>query len=269
MHGINIDLDDVDIEDLTFEVSTQNVQDYISSPEFKSDLVKELVEATKEKKHIENKLRSIAIQLADTERIAKLESILAIAHGYVLRNEELVSDVKELLYNSFDDIEQREFLFKNFHTKFYRGTKILNTYKNDAVQKKLTREGYLSKVDLKSKDTPLRYLKYLNKAKNDMLRDQKMKHLEEEVDKLKIETNLVKIKYEELSSRVNGTEERTTSVETKLQTIEKRLNNENKFRVYKLKEENPHISSKEISIIIGVSIRTITSWLKEIRDLDL
>ena len=44
-----------------------------------------------------------------------------------------------------------------------------------------------------------------------------------------------------------------------------------KFNVtaYKLKEENPHISSKEISIIIGVSRRTITSWLKEIRDLDI
>ena len=269
MHGINIDLDDVDAEDLTFEVNTQDVQDYISSPKFKSDLVKKLAEATKEKKHIENKLRSISIQLADTEKIAKLETILAIAHGYVLRNEGLINDVKELLYNSFEDIEQREFLFKNFHTKFYRGTKILNTYKNDAMQKKLTREGYLSRVDLKSKDTPLRYLKYLNKAKNDLLRDQKMQRLTEEVEKLKIETNLVKIKYEELSSRVNGTEERTTSVETKLQTIEKKLNNESKFRVYKLKEENPRISSKEISTIIGVSRRTITSWLKEIRDLSL
>ena len=252
MHGINIDLDGVDAEDLAFEVSTQDVQDYISSPEFKSDLVKKLVEATKEKKHIENKLRSISIQLADTERIAKLENILTIAHGYVLRNEVLISDVKELLYNSFENIEQREFLFKNFHTKFYRGTKILNTYKNDAMQKKLTREGYLSKVDLKSKDTPLRYLKYLNKAKNDLLRDQKMKHLEEEVNKLKV--------------RLSEVESLSKENKSSIELIEEKLSDPRKISLYRLKIQAPSMTYKELSEKFGVSLRTIKYWSKEISE---
>lgn len=199
---------------------------------------------------------------------SKVFCTLKLLHRAMLEST-LEQPIDLLLRQTLNDDDLVFFL--NIKNKVFRkmGVKVfdLDEHKEHPIQKRLVREGYLSKNEIKRRSTPNQHISYVKKQRDsrdiDRDTDQRMKALEQRVLGLEVATTSVVLQQIAMSSAINELQEHMKDIQDRLKD---KIKDVRKISLYIMKSSDNNLSYNKVSETFGVSKPTAIKWYKEVEN---
>jgi hypothetical protein len=215
--------------------------------------------------------------ISDKEKAGKMLSAVMTAHEGILEREGTLDDVLDM---SFEDKELLKFLIKNKNDRFYKGTEVMDQFKDHPMQKKLVKNKLVGRRELKKKVTAHQHMDYMHKAKSSytkaMSTEERMHEFEARIQAL--ETNQVILAANQISLGENDhvllsnqlvitesqaeLEEKVESISSIMEKLKGKECKVNKVHAYLMRKSGKNKS--EIAKAFAVTPRTVLNWVSEI-----
>ena len=242
-------------------------QEEINSEEFKKQQLKRLSDNARLVKALEWENISILSSFSsDPEKKRKLQDTVSQVYTGVLESNTEEHTIEDIVGFSLDK-EDSDFLHNNRNYQHFNSTEVFEEHLEHPVQKILTKTGHLGKRQINKQKTPMQTLNYVYSAKSSSDRDNRLKDIEKSLAEAHHMISLLAVNQIGMTTQLDQHNKEFKEVKDRLSVVEDKIKDHRKLKLYALYTSNKKTTNKDLSIEIGVSVRTIKYWLKELRSL--
>lgn len=245
----------------------EEYQEYLQSDEFKKQQLKRLVDNHRLRKSLDLETSSILSTFSDPIKKAKLYKAVSQVWNGVLESDTGVRTIEDIVNISLDTEECVKFLYENKHSNYFPSDKVFDEYLEHPIQKKLTKTKHLGKRQAKKQKTPMQTISYVYSAKSNSDRDDKLISIEKSLAEAHYMISLLAVNQAGLSLQVDQNNQQLCDVIERVALVEEKIKNKRKLKLYALHTSDKKPTTQELAEELGISLRTVKYWLKELRQL--
>lgn len=245
----------------------QTYQDRINSEDFKKQQLKRLADNNRLVKALNWENIAILSNFStDPEKRQKLQNTVSQVYTGVLESNTEEHTIEDIVESSLDK-EASMFLHTNRNYQHFNSSEVFEEHLDHPVQKLLTKSGHLGKRQINKQKTPMQTLNYVYSAKSNSDRDNRLKDIEKSLAEAHHMISMLAVNQIDLSSQMLEHSEQFTEVKNRLSVVEDKIKDHRKLKLYALYTSDKKTTNKDLSLELGVSVRTVKYWLKELREL--
>lgn len=259
---------------------TQNTDDYkpfsfedyqqeITSEDFRKTQIKRLTENYRLQKSLERENYSILLGFSDLEKKEKLFNTVSKVYVGVLEADTIDNTIEDIVSYSLDTEESIKFLYDHRNSQHFPSGKVFEEHLEHPTQKLLTKSGHIGKRGMNKQKTPMQTLNFVYSAKSNSDRDFRLKEIEKSLAEAHYMISLLAVNQVETTLKVDQQNTQLSEVKHRLSLVEDKIKDQRKLKLYALYTSDKKPSTKELSKELGMDVRTIQRWLKELRGLNL
>jgi len=242
-------------------------QDYLEGEDYRSYQIARLKELHRESKIINLEKINILTSFSDSEKNKRLVEVVTDIWGGVLNTDTQNSTIEDIVSMSVEAQEDIDLLKESKNKPNFPSGDVFDLHSQHPTQKKLTKTKHLSKRSVNKQKTPMQTINYVYNAKSNSDRDDRLLEIEKHLAEMDYKLSLLAVNQLDIGVQVDNNTTEMIEIKQRLSLVEDKIKDDRKLKLYAIytSKKEPNIS--EMATEIGVSIRTIKYWLKELRKL--
>jgi hypothetical protein len=217
--------------------------------------LKELIRTNRLMKDLQRNQLQLLSAISDKEKAGKMLSAVMTAHEGILEREGTLDDVLDM---SFEDKELLKFLIKNKNDRFYKGTEVMDQFKDHPMQKKLVKNKLVGRRELKKKVTAHQHMDYMHKAKSSyskaMSTEERMTAFEARIQALETNQTILLANQITLEDNHNDLDYKVDKLNELLSKLAGKIDKHGKIQAYFMSQEG--VTKREICKTLFISKAT-------------
>lgn len=242
-------------------------QDYLEGEDYRQYQISRLKELHRESKIINLEKINILTSFSDSEKNRRLLEVVNEVWGGVLNTDTQKATIEDIVSMSVEAQEDIDLLKESKNKPNFPSGDVFNMHLEHPTQKKLTKTKHLSKRAAKKQKTPMQTINYVYNAKSHSDRDDRLLEIEKHLAEMDYKLSLLAVNQLDIGVHVDNQNSELNLIKHRLSIVEDKIKDDRKLKLYAVYTSKKEPSIKEMSTEIGVSVRTIKYWLKELRKL--
>lgn len=244
----------------------EEYQKELFSDEFRKKQIETLTNNYLVMKSIERDNIAILKTFSDPERNEKLVGVVGKVWNGVLDTDTETSSIDDIVLKSLENNELVDFLNDHKNKNYFPSGTVFDNHKEHPEQKLLVKGKYMGKRDCNKQKTPMQTIKYVYKAKSEKDRDERLANIEKSLADAHYMISLLAVNQCEINNKMLESSLDMQEVRSRLEIVEKEIKDERKVKLYAIYTSKKDLKISEMACEIGVSVRTVKYWLKELRN---
>jgi hypothetical protein len=250
------------VTDKDFDIKDFN--ENVFSEEYKKEQIKKLSLNYAKLKSLSMENVNILRQFYDPEKNDKVFDCVDKIWLGNLEVDTYEHSLEDIVNLSLECAEDVKFFDENKHKQFFPAVLVMEKHMDHPTQKMLMKEKLLGRRDVKKQKTPMQTIKMIYKVKSDSDQRERLKALEDVVSALQDRQSNFESTITQKTAQI---EDDVSILKNRLLDVRKVVKKPKKFQLYQLYAEDDGKTNQEMADILGVSLRTVKYWLKELREL--
>lgn len=255
----------VEIKEAVPEFNINDYEDYLNSPEYKDEQMKQFYDNARQIKNLSSQNISILSGCSNPEMKKQLFEIVTNIYGEVLEADTEEHQLDDIIINALADDELKIYV-ANKNKDYFPSGKVFEQHRDNNQQKVLVKNKFLGKREMNTQKTANKTLKYAYNAKKGLDVKTRLLNVEKALIETQYVVNMLAISQMEMQEKIR---ENTISVEElqiKLGIFKQKFDHEGKQKLYVELITRGNLGSKYFSEQLGISQRTAKRWLLEFED---
>lgn len=242
-------------------------QDYLEGDGYRQYQIARLKELHRESKIINLEKINILTSFSDSEKNRRLLEVVTGIWGGVLNTDTQKATIEDIVSMSVEAQEDIDLLKESKNKPNFPSGEVFDLHLEHPIQKKLTKTKHLSKRAAKKQKTPMQTINYVYNAKSNSDRDDRLLEIEKHLAEMDYKLSLLAVNQLDIGVQVDSQNTEISLIKQRLSLVEDKIKDDRKLKLYAIYTSKKEPNIKEMSAEIGVSVRTIKYWLKELRKL--
>lgn len=242
-------------------------QDYLEGDDYRQYQIARLKELHRESKIINLEKINILTSFSDSEKNRRLLEVVTDIWGGVLNTDTQKATIEDIVSMSVEAQEDIDLLKESKNKPNFPSGDVFDLHLEHPTQKKLTKTKHLSKRAAKKQKTPMQTINYVYNAKSNSDRDDRLLEIEKHLAEMDYKLSLLAVNQLDIGVQVDSQNTELSLIKQRLSLVEDKIKDDRKLKLYAIYTSKKEPNIKEMSTEIGVSVRTIKYWLKELRKL--
>lgn len=242
-------------------------QDYLEGDDYRNYQIARLKELHRESKIISLEKINILTSFSDSEKNKRLVEVVTDIWGGVLSTDTQNSTIEDIVSMSVEAQEDIALLKESKNKPNFPSGDVFDLHLEHQTQKKLTKTKHLSKRAVKKQKTPMQTINYVYNAKSNSDRDGRLLEIEKQLADMDYKLSLLAVNQLDIGVQVDNNTTEMIEIKQRLSLVEDKIKDDRKLKLYAIYTSKKEPNINEMASEIGVSIRTIKYWLKELRKL--
>ena len=240
---------------------------YLKSDDYRKQQIEKLADNYRILKTIEMENKSILCSFTDHEKNREIQGAVTKVWNGVLENNTEENTIDEIVAMSLETEELINLLLDNKNKGYFPSGKLFDNFVQHPVQKQLTKDKYLSKRAAKKSKTPMQTIKYVYSAKTNSDRDARLAKIEKSLADAHHMISLLAVNQLDIGEKIMEHSEEIDLVKVRLNMVKDKIKDNRKLKLYALYTSDKKSTHSELAAELGVGLRTVNNWIKELREM--